>query len=588
MHPYLLIPLSTCAISAALAGVIWMRGSPSRSSRLTALLVAGAGFWSFCEVLAQSSQSAEAAIFWLRASAPGWIFSGPLILHLCLEVIHTRPEPVRSLLAALYAVSGALLLLAWTTPAVVAGAESTYWGWSYSLGPAFVFFHAYTMAVAGTALVLGVRYLARSHAEANRRQARWLALGIGIPTALTQLHDLLLPLFDIALPKIGPSALAFLGLFVAWSLFRYGYSPLAPGAVAAGILERLPTGVALLDPEGRIVMANAGLARLFGCTPSACRGDLVSDRLAPGLDLENAGDVECELVAEDESRVPVAISHSQLSDKQGHAIGHVLVVRDQREVVALRKRLLTSGRLAAVGQLAAGIAHEINNPLTYARANLSLLRRHWDAVEANAEKALDAGASADENFRAAVGEGAELIDESLEGVDRAVGIVRDIRSYSHAGRGEREYADLRPLLDACLRMVRPQFPEGLHVEKDYAVLPPVLCAPQDLRQVFLNLVMNACQAAGPGGSVRVATEACDRDVVIRVEDDGPGVSEDVRERIFDPFFTTKPVGQGTGLGLAISYEIVRRHGGDIGVESEPGRTSFSVRLPIEAELDADA
>jgi len=244
------------------------------------------------------------------------------------------------------------------------------------------------------------------------------------------------------------------------------------------------------------------------------------------------------------------------------------------EAAALRQR-----RLAAMGELAAGIAHEINNPLAYVRANLSLLRQHWESLGTELEKSGVSG-PCDE----LIAEGAEMIDESLEGVDRASAIVRDVKGLAHAGGGERSMADLNELLDGVLRMAAPQLRVTAVVEKEYGEVPLVPCAPQELQQVFLNLILNASQAIVDRGTIRVRTEAQDESVTAWIEDDGCGIEPSLLDRIFDPFFTTKPVGEGTGLGLGIAHEIVRKHGGEITIDSKPGRgTVFGVRLPVRAD-----
>ena len=276
----------------------------------------------------------------------------------------------------------------------------------------------------------------------------------------------------------------------------------------------------------------------------------------------------------------MAVAARALHDRQGLQLGTVVVVRDLTEVVALRERVLLSGRLAAVGELAAGIAHEINNPLAFVRANLSLLRQHWGALEDELAKA-----DAIRNEGAALlGEGEELLEESLEGVDRATAIVRDVRGLAHAGQRERQPADLNALLEGVLRMASPQLRERVRVERDFGELPPVWGAPQELQQVFLNLVLNGVQAIAGQGTIRVTTRLENGSVVTSVEDDGCGIDPEIRERIFDPFFTTKKVGEGTGLGLGIAYGIVRQHGGELSVESQPGEGScFRVQLPVATD-----
>ena len=176
----------------------------------------------------------------------------------------------------------------------------------------------------------------------------------------------------------------------------------------------------------------------------------------------------------------------------------------------------------------------------------------------------------------------ELIAETLDGVDRAAGIIRDVKSISHTGEGEAVSADLNALLDQVLRVAAPQFKSRIRLETSYGRIPPVPCAPQRLQQLFLNLVVNAAQAIDAHGTIRITTQRSGDTVIATVEDDGCGIPPEVAERIFDPFFTTKGIGEGSGLGLSISYEIVRSHRGEIWVDSVPGRgTAFHVRLPLD-------
>jgi signal transduction histidine kinase len=234
-----------------------------------------------------------------------------------------------------------------------------------------------------------------------------------------------------------------------------------------------------------------------------------------------------------------------------------------------------------VGQLAAGIAHEVNNPLAFARANLNLLRAEWEKL---CQAARD-GASAGPGGR--VDEAGEVLDEALEGVDRAIAIMRDVTRFSRGGGSSRSRCELARLVGSALRFARPQIGVAVQVEESHAELPPVLAAAEELEQVFLNLILNAGQALGPKGRIRIQSALRGDTAVVSIEDDGPGIPGELLGRIFDPFFSTKPVGEGTGLGLAVSHEIVRRHGGELRVESRVGMgTRFEVRLPLSSGEEA--
>ena len=176
-------------------------------------------------------------------------------------------------------------------------------------------------------------------------------------------------------------------------------------------------------------------------------------------------------------------------------------------------------------------------------------------------------------------EGAELIEESGEGIDRVAMIVKEVSAFSQAGIGEAQLANVNDLLENAVNVAALSF--SIVVERCYAELPPVRCDAQQLKQVFLNLLLNALQAVGDFGVIRLVTEAQGDFVQIRVEDDGCGIPEKQIEQIFDPFFTTRRTGTAAGLGLAHCYQIVRHHGGEITVQSKVGAAAPSDQVPFD-------
>ena len=271
-----------------------------------------------------------------------------------------------------------------------------------------------------------------------------------------------------------------------------------------------------------------------------------------------------------------------------------------RRVIDTRK-LAHLDRMASLGTLAAGIAHEINNPLTYVIANLELIEEEIPrliqeyalAVSRNPTSRPPTERPATDRPTSTVVArlneiGARLRD-ALEGAERIRGIVLNVKTFSRAGDDHRTYVDVRSVLDSSIKVVTSEIRQRARLVKEYEHVPLVLANPGQLGQVFLNLLLNAAHSMEDDkpetNIIRVVTKkAVNGDIVIEVSDTGKGIPAEAQPRIFDPFFTTKPIGVGTGLGLSVCHGIVRSMGGTITVESEPSRGStFRVVLPAAPE-----
>ena len=260
-------------------------------------------------------------------------------------------------------------------------------------------------------------------------------------------------------------------------------------------------------------------------------------------------------------------------------------------------QLLQSEKLAAMGQLAAGVTHEINNPVGFVGANLSTLDSYLkdlfaliDAYEravtapdgpqrfAEAEKLRR---SIDLEFlRADIG---ALLAESQEGIGRVRRIVQDMKDFSRVGSQDWQWADLHQGIESTLNIARNEWKYHCTIERQFGEIPRVRCLASQLNQVFMNLLVNAAQAIEDRGTISIATAMVDADTVsVSIADTGKGMSPEVLAHIFEPFYTTKPVGKGTGLGLSLAWEIVERHRGRIEAASEPGKgTRFTITLPVD-------
>lgn len=247
---------------------------------------------------------------------------------------------------------------------------------------------------------------------------------------------------------------------------------------------------------------------------------------------------------------------------------------------AAQAQLLQSEKMASIGQLAAGVAHEINNPIGYVYANFNTLSGYVNDLLGVVAATPDKPAKA-VDLEFLLEDVPDLLRETRDGLDRVTQIVRDLKDFSRVDTSDDwEWADLVAGLESTLNIVQNEIKYKASIERRLEPLPAVSCRPSQINQVFMNLLVNAAQAIPERGVITLASGSDGAEVWIEISDTGKGMSEEVLKRIFEPFYTTKPVGQGTGLGLSLSYSIIKKHHGRIDVRSEPGcGTSFRVTLP---------
>jgi len=265
------------------------------------------------------------------------------------------------------------------------------------------------------------------------------------------------------------------------------------------------------------------------------------------------------------------------------------------ELKEMQTQLIHQEKMASIGQLAAGVAHEINNPIGFITSNLVTLGKYLERLEqyislleeavlnnrGTATSELVSAHRARLKIERITGDIGQLIAESFEGTERVKKIVQDLKTFSRSGEIEMCLADINQCIDSTINIVWNEIKYVATLNKEYGELPPLTCNPQQINQVCMNLLVNAAHAIDGQGTITVRTWAGEEAVFIAISDTGRGIPRENMKRIFDAFFTTKEVGKGTGLGLSISAEIVKKHGGTITVASEVGQGStFTVRLPI--------
>jgi signal transduction histidine kinase len=339
------------------------------------------------------------------------------------------------------------------------------------------------------------------------------------------------------------------------------------------------------------------------------------------------------MATRDGREIIISLTVAPINDENGQAVGFIWIGKDTTESLALQAKLkeytlnlqklvedrtaeikernrcledtlnqlnntqmqlLQSEKMASLGQLAAGVAHEINNPIGFINSNLSTMKKYVlnlrDYCRAT-DRVLEGGGTEQmeelrkvKNFKKIdfiLEDVASVIEESIEGTERVKTIVQDLKDFSHQDKGKLVECDLNNSLKSTLNIVWNELKYKAEVTQELGNIPLVRCYPQQLNQVWMNLLVNSAHAITGKGQITVRSYQAEDEVIVEISDTGGGIPPENLKKIFEPFFTTKEVGKGTGLGLSLSYRIVERHGGTIEVESQVGQgTCFKVRLPL--------
>jgi len=394
------------------------------------------------------------------------------------------------------------------------------------------------------------------------------------------------------------------------------------------------------DPQGKVVSVNQATCDVLGFNEEHLRKQLVQDlvELRDGRPDWFSGQAAARqnftadvvLTGYGGAQVPMAMSCSPMDDADSHVSGFILIFQDNRERLkaqqakeqALEKafslnqeleaknlelaeayrqlqnshmQVLQQEKMASIGQLAAGVAHEINNPLGFINSNLGTLGKYFERLKkflAHQQRLIGEKVNTEDRqeieaewkklkIEYLLADSSDLISESLDGADRVKVIVKNLKSFSRLDQEQEQDADINQCLESTLSIAWNELKYKVTLEKDFGPLPLLHCYPQKLNQVFMNLLLNAVQAIEKLGIIKIRTWQAQNDIFVEISDTGCGIPAENLNRIFEPFFTTKEVGKGTGLGMSISYEIINEHGGEIRVASTVGEgTVFTIRLPL--------
>ena len=378
------------------------------------------------------------------------------------------------------------------------------------------------------------------------------------------------------------------------------------------IIGSMQSCLIVTDAQGIIQVVNEATLNLLDYDTTELVGQPLSLLEAKGSDV-SLSDIdsltstttlvrqEIKYKTKSSAEVAVLFSSSALHDTDGTTKGIVCVALDLSNHKLLERQLLLSEKMASIGQLTAGVAHEINNPMGFISSNLSTLKEYMEDITsllAVYERLENAARNANiESIQPTIVELEEtkkrldvdylledirdLIQESSSGAVRVRDIVLNLKEFSHSGHEEKRAANLNEGLESTISIVWNELKYKVKLEKNYGEIPKVLCFPQEVNQVFMNLLVNAGQAIEDSGEIKVRTYEEQKYVCVDIADTGKGMTPEVQKRIFEPFFTTKDIGEGTGLGLSMSYQIiVEKHDGQLLVNSKEGAgTTFTIKLP---------
>ena len=388
-----------------------------------------------------------------------------------------------------------------------------------------------------------------------------------------------------------------------------------------GTIDRVDDMLFLADPDRRIRRCNRTFREFIGRTYAEILGQPFDRLLAEaGVDVEPSFDHPVECFHERTGKWFVVAHYPFGEVAGGGPLPTIVTIHDSTELkkaaeeltrknlrlnetlAALKRsqaKVLHQEKMASIGQLAAGVAHEINNPIGFINSNLSTLGKYLSRLSgylAVQAECIAAGAPPElvESVRQQqarlkidyiVKDLEDLVRESLEGAERVRSIVADLKSFSRVDESDYKQADLNECLRSTINIVWNEIKYKATLKKELGEIPRTRCYPQQMNQVFMNLLVNAAHAIENQGIITVRSWEEDGYVCVSVADTGHGIPEENLNRIFEPFFTTKEVGKGTGLGLSITYDIVKKHNGEITVRSEPGKgTEFTVRIPVVEEI----
>ncbi len=589
-------------VSLWLIYLILFKNSKALSNWVCALFILCIAVWNFTFIFLQGPSSHDTAMFWLNISVIGWGSIG--VLSLWLGLVLSKWDKILEkwyFYLIIFSIPIFFIYKQWTGYLVHDIIRQPYgWSplWSESIWTRI--FYAYLSLIPIITFFFGYNAIKKRNLQFEKKRIKLTITSGFIFFIFISLTDIVLPGLGIyGIPPVGALTALIMASIIIYGIKKYRLMTITPAYAASDILATMSDSLILISPDGSIIEVNNAALDLLGYKREEIIGSpatiLFPEEIVKFQDKSDLSDrQQFFLLTKQREEIPVSFSASTMKDKTGELLGIVYVARDMREILMLQKKekelkaekawtealqekaldlqeaydklretqtqLVHSEKMAAVGQLAGGVAHEINNPLGVILGFAqSLVKRIKED---------------------------DYLYKPLKSIEREAlrcrWLVGDLLTFSRVEKTMSEEIDINQAIDETLSFIEARAKiQNITIFKEYGKgLPRIFANKNQIQQVVVNLCNNAIDAMSDGGNLRLLTREEGDCISVAVSDTGKGISEEVKKHLFEPFFTTKEIGKGTGLGLSLCYEIIRNHNGAIEVKSEMNNgTVFTIKFP---------
>jgi two-component system NtrC family sensor kinase len=626
--------LYSCLVDWFLALFIVKKNPHSRLNQCSAFILLAFGLWSYSIYYAHSPRfPLKLAMAMKNVAVLGWGSIGSFFLLLVVYFTSTKEKEVSKTKLFLILLPTVITAMGqWTYGLFDDSVFSPQYGWISQWKRSFFlyFYFTYYPIYILLGLILLYRFTRKTQNTLKKKQAKVLIVITFLTLLVISINSVILPMMGSNLPKWGNVAGLVWCIGFIYIITRHQFLTLTPEMAANNIISTMSDFFILVDPQNKIIRTNQATLNCLGYTEQELIGQPLSLLLcSKGVHQETTKKIEhriplhnkdaC-LRTKEKDQIPVLLSYSVLENDISEEIGSICIARDitQSRIMQIKQeqayeqlkiandQLIHSDKMVAIGQLAAGVAHEINNPAGFVIANLEVSHNYYKQIlncyvgmknvlyryaehQADLKKILDQHykkIDKDYEIDFIMDDGFQLLKDIQEGALRVKEIVANLSNYANTNKDIVEDVDINLLMDKSINLAWNELKYKCEIVKSYGQIPMIPINPCQITQVFINLLVNAAQAIETKGKIFISTDAKDYFLNITIRDTGKGIPEEELDKILDPFFTTKAAGIGTGLGLSIVNSIIKIYNGKIDVESQVGAgTTFRIRLPLKNTYD---